>query len=93
MSNLSELSRRQVRYWCFRLHTESIGAAKADGCPEGLREHFEAHMWFPGWKKFGISWDVHPDNPLDIVPLKRSLESTWNAEALASARDLPPKTN
>ncbi len=91
MDSLLSLGRRKIRYWCFRLHTESIGAAKADGCPDGLREHFENHMWFPGWKKFGVSWDVSPQNPLDIIPLKKSLESVWNSEAMSSARDLPNK--
>jgi hypothetical protein len=89
METFSALGRRKIRYWCFRLHTESIGAAKADGCPEGLREYFEAHMWFLGWKNYGVTWDVAEKNPLEIVPLKKSLEETWNSEANSLARDLP----
>ena len=93
MQSLSSLGRRKIRYWCFRLHTESIGAAKADGCPEGLREYFETHMWFLGWNKFGITWDVAEKDPLEIVPLKKSLEDTWNSEAMKLAKELPIKTN
>lgn len=89
--NLNDLSRHDIRYWCFRFHTESTGTVSAEGSPEGLREHFENLMWFPGWNKFGVSWDVHAKNPLDIVPLKRSLEAAWNAEALALTRELPTK--
>lgn len=92
MDSFKSIGRRKIRYWCFRLYTESIGAAKADGCPEGLREHFEAHMWFPGWKNFGITWDISPTNNLDIAPLKQSLETSWNNEALKTAKELPPQT-
>ncbi len=91
MSDFKSLHRRKIRYWCFRLYTESIGGEKANNCPEGLREHFENHMWFPGWKKFGISWDISEKDNLEIVPLKQSLESSWNNEAVKLAKDLPIK--
>ena len=89
MSNsLNELNRKQIRYWCFRFYTESTGGDKAVGAPVGLKEHFESLDWFSDWKSFGIKWDVRPENPLDMVPLKQSLESQWNMEITKSTRML-----
>lgn len=83
------LTRRKLRYWCFRFHTEATGGASADEAPPGLREEVEAHPHFGGWDQFGVSWDFDPDDHTRIVPLRHSLLEQWNTQAWASARDLP----
>lgn len=90
MEELTSLTRRQVRYWLFRfrVETESKGAP-AEGAPVGLREYFEEHAHFLGWEVFGITWDVSADDPYVIVPLRHSLETMWNTEAMSTARELP----
>lgn len=90
-NDLSKLKRKQIRYWCFRFKTEALGGDKATSAPDGLREYFENDMWFQDWKSFGITWDVLPDDPLKLCPLKKSLETAWNEAALSGARDLPVK--
>ena len=86
----NELTRRQVRYWCFRFRTASEkGGAPALGAPRGLRKRFEEHAHFGGWENYGITWDVSDTDPFTLVPLRISLEVQWNTEAMASARELP----
>jgi hypothetical protein len=91
MQILYNLPRREIRYWCFRLSTEALGGAPSTGIPDGLKEYFEALPWFSSWENFGITWDVKDDKPLEIIPLKQSLEKSWNAELAHLARDLPTK--
>lgn len=80
MEDLENMLKRQVRYWCFRFRTETEeDGATADDAPKGLRERFEEMEWFQGWSKFGITWDVHDEDPFRIIPLKISLQDQWNA--------------
>jgi hypothetical protein len=92
--NIKTLKPRDIRYWCCRLHTESTGGSNAvddPNFPTGVKEHFEKLPWFPGWTKYSITWDVNPDNPLDMIPLKISLVDAWNQEIFGLAKDLPTK--
>lgn len=89
MQTLSNLTKKQIRYWCFRFNAESTNGTSAAGSPDGLKLHFEQLPWFPGWKNYGVTWDVDPKNSLDIKPLKESLVDAWNNEAIGLARDLP----
>ena len=86
---LQDLPRRVVRYWCFRFATEAAGGATAADAPEGLKEHFEALRWFPGWLTFAVKWDVAAADPLDIRPLRRSLEAAWDDVVKAEAKEIP----
>lgn len=86
---LSNLTKRQIRYWCFRFHSESTAGTVATDAPDGLKVHFEGLPWFPGWKSYGVTWDVDPKNTLDIKPLKQSLVDVWNHEAIGLAREFP----
>jgi len=81
-------TRRRVRYWFFRFRTEVTGGAPATGAPRGLRAKWEADPYFGGWENFGVTWDLDVEGTR-IVPLRHSLEQTWNNEAWANARDLP----
>jgi len=86
------MTRRQIRYWFFRFHAVAVGDDKSittDDAPPGFSEEWEAHPYFGGWDKFGINWDLAPGSTSIIVPLRYSLESEWNREVSASARELP----
>ena len=84
------MTRRQTRYWFFRFQTElEEGGTSANGAPTGLKQHYEAHPHFGGWKSFGVTWDLDKKDLEVIVPLRYSLESEWNREVSASARELP----
>ena|SRR3989344_4561556 len=74
---MDKLTKRQVRYWCFRFRTEDEGGAKADGAPRGLKNHFEDLEWFSDWKDFSLIWDVKEDSPLEIRRLKENAEDEW----------------
>lgn len=89
MANLSNLSKRQVRYWCFRFKTEADGIRSADGAPEGLKNYFESLEWFTSWKDFTVTWDVVESSPLKMRRLKRSAEEEWNDVLAENARELP----
>ena len=78
------LSTGKIRYWLFRFRTEATGGPPALGAPDGLRGHFEALEWFSEWPLFGVTWDVHEARPLDIRPIKESLDAGWNLEAAAT---------
>lgn len=87
---MTKLTRHDVRYWCFRFRTAAEpGGNSAGGAPPGLRKQFEKDPHFGGWENFGMTWDVATEDPYRIVPLRFTLEQTWNTEAYASARDLP----
>ncbi len=86
------LTKRQLRYWCFRFRSSETSAVDALGAPEGVREYYESLDWFPGWKTFGVTWDLHKDNPFLIVPLKEDPTAKWNADAFLSSKELPKKS-
>lgn len=85
------MTRRQTRYWFFRLHQAALGeeGASLDDVPSGFVEKWENHPYFGGWDKFGVTWDLAPESTDTIVPLRHSLEQEWNREVSASARELP----
>jgi hypothetical protein len=88
MSKFDELGRRKLRYWCFRFKQEADGGPSSDDAPLGLRADLEAAEHFGGWENYGVTWDW--DSAGDrVVPIRYSLEQTWNAEAWASAKPLP----
>jgi len=88
-NRLSNLTKRQVRYWCFRFKTEADGIRSAEGAPEGLKRHFESLEWFTSWKDFTVTWDVVESSPLQIRPLKESAEKIWNRVLEENAKELP----
>jgi len=80
---MEELTRRNIRYICFRLKSEMLGESEAvgDGIMEHVlevKEHMESQDKFGGWDKFGITWDVDEISFLVVVALTKSLESEWN---------------
>lgn len=88
-ASLATLTKRQVRYWCFRFKTEALDGVPAVDAPAGLRAYFEALEWFSGWKDFALSWDVKESEPLAIKPLKEDPELAWDRVLLEEARELP----
>ncbi|MEX2010501.1 MAG: hypothetical protein WD874_01710 [Parcubacteria group bacterium] len=91
---MDKLTRRNIRYICFRLKSEAQGGVKAVG--DGIMEHVEEvkeHMSeqadFGGWDKFGVTWDVDEKAYLVVVTLRRSHESAWNKVIARKAKDLP----
>lgn len=83
-----KLGRRKLRYRLYRI--KSGDPVKKDG----LKAHFESQDEFDGWQNFGVTWDVGdegkwPDGHFAAVPLRESLEATWQRTLLGLAEDPP----
>lgn len=91
-STLKALSRRNIRYWCFRFQTALRDTTSSlEGAPVGLKDHFEALDWFSTWETFAVQWDVGSDDPFSITPLREDPNTAWNTILLAEAKVLPSK--
>ncbi len=96
MNKLENLTRRQIRYICFRLMTQSEGGAKASKEKEGvmsfvdeIKEHMEDQEDFGGWDKFSKTWDVDEKSPLVAVKRISSVQTEWNKILKAETKELP----
>lgn len=84
-----KLGRRQLRYRLYRIKTGSPVDPS-----DGLKSHYESQDEFDGWHNFGETWDTGPegtwpDGHFIAVPLKESLETTWQRTLLGLAQDPP----
>ena len=92
---MKDLTRRQIRYICFRLQIEADGGNKAKKDDlhlkfvDEVKEHMEGQADFGGWLKFGKTWDVDEKAPLVVVLRSSSIQSEWNKVLLNEARELP----
>jgi len=88
---MEELTRRQIRYICFRLQTEVRGGVSVKDIKEAkeVKAHMESQADFGGWEKFGVTWDVDEKAHLVVVTRKKSLESEWDAVVEKEVHDLP----
>lgn len=91
------LTKRQIRYICFRLQTEAEGGNPAlpeDRAPMSfvakVKKHMESQDDFGGWKMFAKTWDVDEKSPLVVIPRISSIYSDWNNVMKKEAKDLPP---
>lgn len=98
MTKIEDLTRRQIRYLCFRLQTEIDGGNKATQETEGtmsfvglIKEHMEDQDEFGGWKNFAKTWDVDHKSPLVTVKRSNSIHSEWNRVLRKLAQELPPQ--
>lgn len=96
MTKIEDLTRRQIRYLCFRLQTETEGGNKAKEEETGLmnfvnkiREHMEDQDDFGGWRNFAKTWDVDQKSPLVTVKRSNSIHSEWNRVLKKLAKDIP----
>lgn len=86
---LPELSRRDVRYWCFRFQTELDGGVKAKGAPRGLKKYMEHQEEFRGWNEFAKTWDVSHTQSLVVIERYFSVWEQWEAKLRREAKPLP----
>ena len=92
---MDKLTRRQIRYICFRLQIEAEGGNKAQPDKLHLRfvdevkEHMESQEDFDGWKNFGKTWDVGDKAPLVVVTRMKSIQSEWNKILKEEAKEFP----
>lgn len=93
---MKDLTRRQIRYLCFRLQTEAEGGNKATPEKNGImslvgkvKEHMESQDDFGGWKMFAKTWDVDEKSPMVIVKRTSSIYTDWNNVLKKGARDFP----
>lgn len=93
---MNNLTRRNIRYICFRLQTEAEGGASAEPEETGimsyvteLKKHLEGQPEFEGWKKFAKTWDVDEKNPLVAVNRNSSIQNDWNKVLKDEAKVLP----
>src|SRR5688572_20777725 len=96
MEKITDLTRRQIRYICFRLMTETDGGSKALREKTGnmklvdeVRDHFETQDDFGGWSKFAKTWDVDEKAPLVAVLRTSSINSDWNNSIKDATAELP----
>ncbi|MDD5416190.1 MAG: hypothetical protein PHE48_04275 [Candidatus Daviesbacteria bacterium] len=96
MTKNEDLTRRQIRYLCFRLQTEIEGGNKATREETGLmsfvdriKEHMEQQEDFGGWNMFAKTWDVDEKSPLVVVKRTSSIYSDWNKILKEEAKELP----
>lgn len=92
---MDKLTRRQIRYICFRLQIEAEGGNKAQPDKLHLRfvdevkKHMEGQSEFDGWKNFGKTWDVGNKAPLVIVSRTSSIQTEWNKVLEKEAKEFP----
>ncbi len=93
---MKDLTRRNIRYICFRLQTEAEGGASATPEETGImsyvdevKEHLESQAEFGGWKKFAKTWDVDEKAQLVAVNRSSSIQSDWNNVLKKAAKLLP----
>lgn len=63
-----QITRKQLRYWCYRLKTESDGGADSDA-PQEISDFLESKEIWPltgGWSNFSVTWDIN--DPLGEKP-------------------------
>ena len=88
-------SRRQTRNGLYQIQREEEGGIPAV-VPEGLRESYEAQDAFKlagGWSNFGVTWDIHKNDLLRIVPLKKSIVQEWEDHCAKVAQAVPKRKN
>lgn len=91
---LENLTKRQVRYWCFRFQNANSGGASAKGAPAKLKGHFEQHQFFTllgGWSGFAKKWDIDTGDPLTVVARDKSIQQEWHETLVENAKVLPKK--
>ena len=95
---MDKLTRRQIRYLCFRIQTGATGGAKAKAEKEGpmqyvdeVKKHMESQDDFGGWDKFAKTWDVDEKAYLVVVLRKSSIQSNWNRTLKEEAKEFPVK--
>ena len=92
MTKLKDLTKRQIRYLCFRLRTEAQGGVKADNIPKGFKENFEKQECFTSWDKFGDNWDINISNPTQAISRNATIHQEWRTQldrALTKAQGVP----
>ncbi len=96
MTKIENLTRRQIRYLCFRLQTEIEGGNKATEEETGImsyvnliKEHLEDQDDFGGWPNFAKTWDVDQKSPLVTIRRTNSIHSEWNRVLRKLAKELP----
>lgn len=88
------LTRRQIRYICFRIQTEEAGNAVADvAFAPDVRIHMELQDGFDSWNNFAKTWDVGEKAPLVVVARTLSIQSEWNNVLEKEARVLVEVTD
>lgn len=94
--NMENLTRRQIRYLCFRIQTEADGGDAATAESSGVmsfvdevRENMEPQSGFDGWKMFAKTWDVDEDSPLKVVKRTSSIYTDWNHVLEKEVKELP----
>ncbi|QQG41624.1 MAG: hypothetical protein HYV90_05730 [Candidatus Woesebacteria bacterium] len=92
---MDNLTRRNIRYICFRLQTEAEGGSKAEAEETGImsyvdqiKELMESQSEFEGWKKFAKTWDVGEEDPLKAVNRLSSIQNDWNKVLKKEAKEL-----
>lgn len=95
---MDNLTRRNIRYICFRIQTEALGGSAATKTGEGImqyvdeiKEHMEGQDDFGGWDKFAKTWDVDEKSPLVVVSRISSVQNDWNKILKKEVKELPQK--
>lgn len=93
---MKNLTRRQIRYICFRLRSAANGGPQIEQEETGVmsyvdqvKEHMESQKDFGGWNKFGKTWDVDEKAHFVVVLRLKSIDSEWDTVIEENAIDFP----
>ena len=93
---MDKLTRRQIRYVCFRYQNEATGGvsvAKVRGISLSVMKKIASHMvdqdGFDTWENFGKTWDVGEKAPLVVMTRTSSIQSEWNKSLKNESKELP----
>lgn len=83
---MDKLTRRQIRYICFRIQN-----GNEDGLEfaNEVKEHMESQENFGGWEKFAQTWDVDEKAYLVAVNRTLSIQTEWKKVVEKEAKELP----
>lgn len=81
--------KRRARYYCFAMRRKADNEDNHVRVPKKLIEHFEKVPGFEGWANFSRTWDLVPDDPLDIYYRNFSVDEEWDATMRRVVPELP----
>ena len=86
-----QITRKQVRYWLYRLANEEDGGAEANAPQEIIDFFSDKEVWAltGGWNHFAKTWDINdpagerPEGALEAQAAKRVVQSLDNFDIIA----------
>ena len=84
-----KMTKRQVRYLCYRLRTGAEKEEEVNDIPEGFKEYFEEQDYFDSWINFAMTWDI--DDKLKAELRTYDEQTEWNSVMKRESVEMPIK--